>query len=476
MVKLLLVCLAAAGCADQAVVVEPVVDVPVDDPEASAFANIDEVIITVAHEGSDRDLVSAAFTRGEAAAISGAPFGEDLVIHMSGFIGSSLDSYGRTCAFVVAADCTPPSPHLFFSRQGKFASLGVTPFERVGGGAISYLGGALVLGGAVRGDAVSNIERFDPATGALTTVGELDPRDGAVEALIGSSPPRVAVLGGEIAGVGAPFLELVDPGRAVDRYDDPMGTMARVGLTATSLTDGRVVVVGGNPPGAPPTGELVIIEIDGTGPTVKPLVPVLAHPRSGHTATRLGDDLGAPVLIAGGVDELGAPVAIAELFKPLSGDLANPVTFAPAMLVPRSHHQAVRMRDGSILIIGGIDAAGDPVHIVERFTVDGGFVSAGELPDSAGVIDGTATALPDGRVLITGGRPSLGAAPVNTAFLAVLDDKGGSVAVIPSSDHLMVPRANHQAAPMCDGTVLITGGTDGPVVAERYNPSYEGRR
>ena len=463
-----LVFLALAGCTDD-VVVSPVIEGPVEDPDASAFPNLDEIIVTVAHAGSDRELVSASFTRGESVDIAGVAFGDDLVIHMSGFVGASNVAYGRSCPFAVDAGGADVTPHLFFSRSVKFANLGVTPVERMGGRAIPYLGAALVLGGGV-----STIERFDPLTGTLTSVGAIDERTDAVEALIGSSPPRVVIVGGRIGNVGASFLELVDPTRTVERVDDLQSPMPRVGLTATSLTDGRVIVIGGNPPGGAP-----VTTISELTPTVdvRTLPATLAHARTGHTATRLGDDLGAPVLIAGGTDQSGAPVRVAELFKPLSKELASPATFAPEMVIPRTRHQAVRMPDNSILIIGGLDgqATPAPVGTLELFTLDGGFKSKGELPENAGLLDMTVTTLPDGRILITGGRTTPGGPPVNTAFIARLDPLDGTIDVVPT-DRLAVPRANHQAAQLCDGTILITGGAPGRPVAERYNPSPTGRR
>ncbi len=463
-----------AGCNDD-VVVTPVIEGPVGDPDASAFPTIDAINITVAREGSDRDLVSASFNRGEEVGIAGAPFGDDLVIHLSGFVGASNVAYGRTCAFHVDAKSPPPSPHLFLSRSVKFASLGVTPVDRNHGRGVSYLGSALIVGGDAAGSGVSTVERYDPVTGALATVGAIDGRTGSVVALIGISPPRIVVVGGQVGPTGAAFIELVDPTREIERFDDLRSPMARIGLTATSLTDGRVIVIGGNAPGDVPVGTTTELTL-GNGIEVRPLSrAVLAHPRTGHTATRLGDDVGAPVLIAGGTDAAGAPVPIAELFKPLSEELASPTTFAPTMLIPRHHHQAVRMPDNSVLIIGGLDAGDRPITTLELFTLDGGFISVGELPDTAGVVDFTATPLPDGRVLIVGGRSQPGGPPTTTAFIARLDPLDGSVDVVPT-DRLAMPRANHQAAMLCDGTILITGGTSGATIAERYNPSPAGRR
>lgn len=466
-----LCCLALAGCTDT-VVISPVIEGPVDDPDASAFPNLDELVVTVAHAGSDRELVSASFTRGEVIDVADAPFGDDLVIHMTGFVGSSNVAYGRTCAFAVDADGATIAPHLFFSRSVKFANIGVTPAERRGGRAIPYLGSALVLGGGV-----STIERFDPLTGTLASVGSIDERTDAAEALIGSSPPRVVIVGGRNGNVGASFLEVVDPTRTVERIDDLQSPMPRVGLTATSLTDGRVIVIGGNPPGGVPVGTISELSL-GTGVEVRTLTTTqLAHPRTGHTATRLGDDLGAPVLIAGGLDPSGAPVTVAELFKPLTEELAKPATFAPQMIIPRTQHRAVRMPDNSILIIGGLDGSQPPLPLraLELFTLDGGFRAVGNLPQNAGVLDMSVTTLPDGRVLIAGGRTEPNGPPVNTAFIARLDPLDGTIDVVPT-DRLAVPRANHQAASLCDGSILVTGGAAGRPVAERYNPSLTGRR
>ena len=112
---------------------------------------------------------------------------------------------------------------------------------------------------------------------------------------------------------------------------------------------------------------------------------------------------------------------------------------------------------------------------IERYTIDAGFVAVGDLPTGAGLIDATATPLPDGRILVVGGRPSPGAPAVATAVIARLDVIDGSVDVV-ATDRLAVARAGHQAALLCDGTVLVTGGADAVVRAERYNPPAAGRR
>src|SRR5262249_62402935 len=84
---------------------------------------------------------------------------------------------------------------------------------------------------------------------------------------------------------------------------------------ATTRVDGNVVVAGENaqPNGAgafAASGATWIFGIGAAGAPATPrLLPAtLATPRARHTMTRLGDDVGAAVLIAGGPDAPGPPV------------------------------------------------------------------------------------------------------------------------------------------------------------------------
>src|SRR5262249_14949726 len=98
------------------------------------------------------------------------------------------------------------------------------------------------------------------------------------------------------------------------------------------------------------------------------------------------------------------------------------------------------------------------------------------LAESGGLTEMSVTALPDGRVLIAGGRDRSGQM-VNSTFIAALDPIDGSVD-LSRTDSLATPRAGHAATLLCDGTVLIVGGTDDPTApgSERYNPPSTGRR
>jgi hypothetical protein len=478
-----------AGCADNTITVSPIIDVPAND-SASAFP-LDQLVLSVAEAGSSADLVSQTFAKGSQVSLPGVPFGDGLVIHMTGKVGSSEIAYGRTCNISITADAAAPQPHLFFAREVKFADLDLAlqPEPRQGGIAITDVDGAgLILGGVTPGVMTPNgdLERFDPLTGELQVLAsppEVTPRSGAVAAQLGTGgDTRIALIGGaDTNGNGATFIELVEPdapsGRRVDRVDDAQ--MARTSLTATALTDGRVIAIGGLAAGTPSNAVDEVTIANGTA-TVRVLRAMLVHPRYAHTATRLNDDVGAPVLVAGGLDATGMPIATSELFKPLSEDISP--TFKPDMIYARSGHQAVRMPDGSVLIIGGMGFF-DPVNMpgmkgpvpsLELFTLDAGFTDVGKLPTNAGLTGFAATPLPDGRVLLTGGVTADNVV-TDTAFIARLDPIDGSVDVV-ATDHMSVPRAGHSATLLCDGTIFISGGTTDPAPAERYNPPALDRR
>jgi hypothetical protein len=491
-----------SACTDNTVIVTPIIDIPANDT-ARATA-LDTITLSVAHAGADDDITSATFSHGDIIELPNVPFGDDLVVHMVGRIGTSEVAYGRTCEFSVRPDARLPSPHLFFSRQVKFGEMSQQPLPRLGGTAMTYRDGSgLLVAGAYPDEnglplALTQIERFDPNSGTYGTLHDIERRYDSAVALLGTGPDsRMVIVGGldPVTAVGADYVEVIEAERNTDRqyerFFEP--SMKRYGLTATTLSDGRVVVIGGRCVTQDMNGDCVaeaafpsrvqVLSVS-TGTTAvtefNKATARLAHIRYGHTSTRLTDELGAAVLVAGGRDpRTDVPVKQAELFKPLAEEFSP--QFTAQMLVERWDHQAVRLPDGSVLFIGGLwidpmDGKTKVVNKLELFSpLDATFLDVGELPATAGHIGMSATVLPDGRVLITGGKIDVGGDPVNSAFIARLDPLDGTVDVV-ATDRLAVPRTNHQATLLCDGTVLIAGGTVGQASFERYNPPAFGRR
>ncbi|HYS01567.1 MAG TPA: kelch repeat-containing protein, partial [Candidatus Eisenbacteria bacterium] len=126
-------------------------------------------------------------------------------------------------------------------------------------------------------------------------------------------------------------------------------TTGRAQHTATLLRTGKVLVTGG---------------VDGRGlasATVELFDPIVNHwtegpemsvPRTQHTATMLED---GRVLVVGGFrqkDPLGETLSSAELYDPATNRWAP----AGSMAFRRARHSAVLLRDGRVLVLGGVSS------------------------------------------------------------------------------------------------------------------------
>ena len=150
----------------------------------------------------------------------------------------------------------------------------------------------------------------------------------------------VALLAGAGLLVGSQLLKpsLIPAGRGVFT---PTGSMAdgREDATATTLRDGRVLVVGGYGPGT-------AVEVwDPVSGTYRPTGP-LGHARWGHTATLLRD---GRVLVVGGILESGLTAVSAEVWDPRTG------VFSPtgSLATERYGATAQLLADGRVLVVGG---------------------------------------------------------------------------------------------------------------------------
>ena len=187
----------------------------------------------------------------------------------------------------------------------------------------------------------------------------------------------------------------------------------------------------------------------------------LNQPRAEHTATLLAN---GTVLIAGGRDAAGQPLASAEIYDPATGAytlLASPL---PA---PVWGHTANRLSDGTVLIAGGTGDGGLPVAAAQLFDPATGAFTALD-PLSTPRARHTATLLRDGRVVLVGGTD--GVEPL--ASLEVYDPTTRTFSLAPSA--LVVPRQDHTATLLPDRRVLIAGGSNASGAldsAELYDPT-----
>lgn len=467
-----LVALVSAGCGSDAVF-SPIVDTPPEGSVGYPYTGIDELSIAVAEAGDEGNLRVADFPVGDDPRLGDVPYGRNLVVHMSAKTVQTVTSYGRTCAFDYGVAAPPSEQHLYLARVGYFAEadLGMSA-SPVGGFAWPMPdGGAGFVGGGLP------LARYDvPGAVYQETSVRLDRANAAYVAL---EDGRALIFGGEEDGSAVGQIVAIDV-RAEPGPDAPtsVATIAPIASAAgAALTDGSAVFAGGEVGGAASDG-VRRVSLGNEGISVETLA-TLNTARADAVMTRLGDGPAADVLITGGKDGINA-VATVEVYRPLARtfELLTGATLSE----PRWGHQAVLLPDRSVLIFGGYTTAGvttDSIELFESSTAT--FRNPppevfDRLDARAGRVRGTATPLPDGRILLAGGLDATGE-PTDAVFIARLDLQSGDFSLL-ETDSMAVPRAGHEAVVLCDGTVLIVGGTadaSAPPV-ERYNPPPDGRR
>jgi len=197
--------------------------------------------------------------------------------------------------------------------------------------------------------------------------------------------------------------------------------------------------------------------------------------RAAHTATLLPS--GKVLVIDGGqldIDDLLVSTASAELFDPSLGSFAS--TGFP--LVARESHTATLLLTGKVLITGGNEFDGYPTWLLPSVTAElydpgtGTFARTGSM--AVGRSGHTASLLADGRVLVVGGSTNVGSGTATTtvtlASAEIYDPGTGTFA---TAGNMASPRTGHTATVLPSGKVLITGGQNdqtAQATTELYDP------
>lgn len=300
-------------------------------------------------------------------------------------------------------------------------------------------GQVLVTGGmSDGGGGLTSVELFDPARNTVQELGDLaQARAGHTATLLGDG--RVLVAG----GYNGEYLATLEVFESSGNRFRPGGSLAegRSGHTATLLPDGRVLFVGGIG-----RGWTFLRSAELYDPKTGRSRPVgsMRVPRESHTATLLAD---GRVLVVGGHSGRRQNMEVyasAELFDPGTGRFTNAGTLGTA----RHKHDAIRLADGRVLVIGGADRT-DRVHFLttEVYTPQAAAFQPGpSMAHRRYKIAGTSVLLPSGDVLVTSGAPAAELLEVDQLQFREVPGR------FPAAYRFAA------AAPLREGEVLIAGG------------------
>ncbi|MCU1330988.1 MAG: hypothetical protein JWN34_6358 [Bryobacterales bacterium] len=222
--------------------------------------------------------------------------------------------------------------------------------------------------------------------------------------------------------------------------------MARAAHTATTLSTGDVLILGGF------TGkESDIAQAELFDSRAEKFVPVahLRDPRHSHAATRLSD---GQILITGGMAADKEYLATAELYNPVTRTFRT----AGRMTMARAGHEAVLLDDGRVLLVGGVGAGWTFLATAEIFDPRTGlFSETGSMSEPRE--SHAAVKLNDGRVLIAGGHSGRRAAAIISRTAEIFDPNTGQ---FQQAAQMGIRRHKHDAVGLRDGRVFIAGGAD----------------
>ncbi len=368
------------------------------------------------------------------------------------------------------------SAEIFNPATKQWDATGRMAGDRYGHTATRLMDGRVLVLGGCAGSAIlsctSSAELYNPAMGTWSAAAGLP---------TGARKDHTATLLADgsvlVAGGYNPVGTLTNPPRTYNtayRYDPGANTWSAASYmsaaapkgrsqhSAVLRRDGKVLVVGGfysyKPPGSNPqvSGTLDSTEVyDPTSNTWSDLSKPIASPQSGMAAAL--DAEGTFILLGGDFSGATSDVEYLNLNNP-SDTWHN---LFGALNVQRRFHTAAVLPGGVILVAGGQNQDGQVVKSAETNRFTNGSPDASDLREgNYGLYRPSATLLPNGDVLITGGGYRNAADQIQCQnYVHRWVHADDTFTDVPAQQNMLRPRCYHSMTLLPDGRVVVIGGT-----------------
>lgn len=362
---------------------------------------------------------------------------------------ASLDAFSVSYGSVAP---TPPS---------SWTATGLTNYARFNSASAKLSSGKVYLTGGEGSNPSPNcynfVDEYNPTTNTWASKATMIQRryNHTANVVTTSGGERLLVVGGRGPnGYPGDYLksaELYNPSTNTWTYTGNDMSTYHMNHTATTLSSGKVLVVGGYDNYGVRSSAVDLYDPINNSWSV---AATISASRVYHSATLLNN--GRVFVIGGQMVQSGSPVATksAILYDPG----INSWSSGPNLNTARSNHKATLLSDGRVLVTGGYDSSGNTLSSAEIWSPSTNTWTT-VSPMFYRRRSHTATLLSDGRVFVAGGTGGiLGASNVAQTSSEVYDPATDKWTLLPA---MLTARTFHTADLLDDGKILMTNGSTG---------------